>query len=291
MENERKFYHLSTDGMSSDILFKSVAAFIAGMNRIGICAYLLGLPIISFVLMDNHLHIVLYATRDECVAFFRKFKQKMGAWLKMHDSEERLFNKLEPDIRLIETEDYLKNAIVYDIMNPTKAFMPFLPQGYRWSSAILYFSDFSMVMPSFRRVESMSAREVRRLLETKEQLPQNWLISEDGLIWPGCYTDYKFVEELLKNPLEIVSKMNENIEFKINKDMKEGKISMPDMELREICMAISRGLFGTGKIHELDMDRRIELAKSLHAQTKASYKQIAKVVRVNLNDLLAVFKS
>lgn len=291
MENERKFYHLSTDGMSSDILFKSVAAFIAGMNRIGICAYLLGLPIISFVLMDNHLHIVLYATRDECAAFFRKFKQKMGAWLKMHDSEERLFNKLEPDIRLIETEDYLKNAIVYDIMNPTKAFMPFLPQGYRWSSAILYFSDFSMVMPSFRRVESMSAREVRRLLETKEQLPQNWLISEDGLIWPGCYTDYKFVEGLLKNPLEIVSKMNENIEFKINKDMKDGKISMPDMELREICMAISRGLFGTGKIHELDMDRRIELAKSLHAQTKASYKQIAKVVRVNLNDLLAVFKS
>ena len=185
----------------------------------------------------------------------------------------------------------MKNAIVYDIMNPTKAFMPFLPQGYRWSSAILYFSDFSIVLRSYRKVESMSAREVRRLLGTKEHIPQDWLISEDGMIWQGCYTDFKYVESLMKHPLEMISRMNENVEFKINKDMKAGKVSMPDMELREICMAVSRGLFGTGRVHELDVDQRITLAKSLHSQTKASYKQIAKVVRVNVNDLLAIFNA
>ena len=74
MENEKRFYHLSTDGMSSDILFKSVKEFIAGMNRIGLCSYLLGLQVFAFVLMDNHIHLVLYATYDECCAFFNKFK-------------------------------------------------------------------------------------------------------------------------------------------------------------------------------------------------------------------------
>ena len=39
------------------------------------------------------------------------------------------------------------------------------------------------------------------------------------------------------------------------------------------------------------IDKGITLAKSLHSQTKASYKQIAKVVRVNVNDLLAIFNA
>ena len=51
MENERHFYHLSSDGMSSEILFKTPEEFIAGMNRIALC--LLGTAIQNSIIRSS----------------------------------------------------------------------------------------------------------------------------------------------------------------------------------------------------------------------------------------------
>lgn len=285
MENERHFYHLSSDGMSSEILFKTPEEFIAGMNRIALCLLGTAIVLFAFCLMDNHFHLVVYGTYEECKDFVKRYRRRTGQWLVYHGRDGRLLEYPEVDIKCIPDEEYLKNAIVYDIMNPPKAFMPYLPQGYRWSSASLYFNDLSSVMNQYKRVDSLKQAEIHRLLDTKASVPPHWLVSSDGLIWPGCYTDYKYVEKLFRTPLVMIERMNRPVENQINKDMCFDRLSIPDMELLEKTKAIARSMFGTGSISDLDARQRVELAKRVHSLTKVSFKQIAKAVHLKYESL------
>ena len=59
------YYHCATKGFDHCVLFADLREFIAGMNRIALCTAKLkeSLPVIviAFCLMDNHLHVILYA--------------------------------------------------------------------------------------------------------------------------------------------------------------------------------------------------------------------------------------
>ena len=52
-------YHICTDGLSSNILFKNETDFIAGMNGIPLCSIATGTSVLCFCLMSNHVHFVI----------------------------------------------------------------------------------------------------------------------------------------------------------------------------------------------------------------------------------------
>ena len=56
------YFHICTDGRKLPWMFQDDDDFIAGINRIGLCYLKTGVIIIAYVLMDNHVHFVLYGT-------------------------------------------------------------------------------------------------------------------------------------------------------------------------------------------------------------------------------------
>lgn len=284
------YYHISSDGMSSSLIFCNVSDYVAGMNRIFFCRAVSGVAVIAFCLMSNHVHFVLYGEEDQCWSFINKYKQLTGKWMQIHSDDGTLLDSMTVDVRFVPDIEYLKNVIVYDIMNPTKAFMPFLPAGYRWSSAGLYFADRSLLKDIYVEAGTLSDAQKRRLLGTKKSVPDSLLIGPDGMIWPGCYTDFEFVERLMEKPLSMLDRMNKSVEYQINKDMAEGSLSLPDAEIRQKAIELSVRCFNTSKLGDLDVNQRIDLARRLKMTTKASYKQISRIVHMPYKDILTVFR-
>ncbi|MGM9753922.1 MAG: hypothetical protein ACI3ZK_07740, partial [Candidatus Cryptobacteroides sp.] len=71
-----------------------------------------------------------------------------------------------------------------------------------------------------------------------------------------------------------------NISKDIDIESKEGAISyltVPIVEMRENRNMISRELFGTESIRDLNMPQRVKLARVLKSRFNSSEKQIAKV--------------
>ncbi len=111
---------------------------------------------------------------------------------------------MEYDAWQIYDEEDLKEKTAYVFRNPTVARMGFTPKGYRWSSARLVFSDEGAAQETGRRIGLMSSYETRKVFETRVELPEDWILLPEGLIWPGNYTDIRRIEKLF-NTKELAS--------------------------------------------------------------------------------------
>ena len=111
----KQYFHYCSKGLKGDILFASPVEFLAGMNRVAIC-YLICLRngrkvlIISFCLMDNHVHFILFGTRADCDAFVSTYKKLTGMWVKKHRGE-RLHEEIEFGGFPIRDKDDMKEKI------------------------------------------------------------------------------------------------------------------------------------------------------------------------------------
>ena len=77
-DDDHGFFHVCTNGTVLPWMFKDNEDFIYGMNRIGICHLLTGITVLVFTLMDNHVHFILYGTREKCRMFIDKYKLLTG---------------------------------------------------------------------------------------------------------------------------------------------------------------------------------------------------------------------
>lgn len=74
-KKESPFWHLYTDGHKADIIFSDKEDFKSGMNMLGICC--LRSPevkVYTFVLMNNHLHMIFSGDSIKGIELFDMFK-------------------------------------------------------------------------------------------------------------------------------------------------------------------------------------------------------------------------
>lgn len=287
------YFHCATKGFDHSILFKDDHEFIAGMNRIGICLARLqkeiSIIVIAFCLMDNHVHFILHGTRENCLKWMALYHRLTMIWQKSHREGVPVDEAWEYDAWQIIDSDDLKEKIAYVFRNPTVARMGFVPGGYRWSSASLVFSDVAGQKAGGRRIGMLSTYESRNLFATRLILPEDWIVLPDGLIWPGCYTDYQRVEKLFGHPQPYLFSLNQNIEAIVNQQMHHESISLPDQDVVRMANAVSEEMFGRTEIALLDLEKRIQLCRRLKKDAGASLKQMARIVHVPLSELKKIF--
>ena len=136
------YFHICTDGRVLPWMFQDERDFIAGVNRIGICCLRTGVKVISFVLMDNHVHFVLWGTMSRCKAFITLYKQLTGTWIHVRYGLNDFLKLLSTNIMLLDTEERLLNTIAYIDRNPIVAGYRYLATEYSWGSARYVFKNF-----------------------------------------------------------------------------------------------------------------------------------------------------
>ena len=132
----KSYYHVSSKALEKNIIFRSGEDFVVAMNDIAMCALRFDVRILCFCLMNNHFHFVLKGTYSECYAFIAEFKRMCS--LRMHISSGEIggMRDVMVQLDLLDTVEYLENAIAYVLRNPLAARIIAMP--YFYDNVVVY---------------------------------------------------------------------------------------------------------------------------------------------------------
>lgn len=280
------YYHVCTDGNALAWMFKDTEDFIAGVNRIGICAFETCIQIIAFILMDNHVHFVLYGTLPKCKEFITRYKTLTGKWISSKYQLKEYLKHLPSEFILIESEEQLLDTIAYIDRNSIVAGGRYLPSEYPWGSARYMFRE--RRIPCGRHISEMSKKEVHESLNTWSTLPEDWMVDDQGMLIPErCFINIDFIEGLFRSPTRYLYHLSRKLEGKI--EMQQGiRAFIPDKELRPVTEELAKKLFGKSKVKDLDFNSKILLARKLRYDYASTPKQISRMLSMD-SEILSKF--
>ena len=279
--NETGFFHICTDGHSLPWMFKDKEDFIAGVNRVGICKHLTDVDVVCFVLMDNHVHLVVYATKEKCKRFINVLKRHTGKWIRTKYGVEDYLKGLSVEIIPINDHETLLNTIAYIDRNSLVAGYQRLPMEYPWGTSRYMFKDsVDLAVEDSVAIGGFTVRGIRDLLKTRVRLPEYWRVNSDGMILPTSYIDIGRLEKLFKSVNAYLYFLSKKLEGRIELEMENGrKMFIPDKELRLVVEKMTREMFGCA-VDDLDVDSKLRIAKRLKSEYLSSIKQVSRMVQI-----------
>ena len=282
--DEPGYFHICTDGNAVPWIFQDDEDFIAGVNRIGICAIISKTETVAYILMDNHGHFLMYGTLLACKQFINTYKVLTGKHISRKYKINNPLRDLPVEIIPIKNEEELMTTIAYLDRNSVVAGFKFLPSEYPWGSARYMFKDGAMDIKS-RRLGDIGLNEKRRMLKTRIPLPDDWEVDCHKMLVPGkSFLNIARLENIFKTPMRynyfLAKKLEGNIE------MAQGlKTFLPDKELRPVASQISMALFGTTDIRLLNVKSKLRIARELRHAYAATVKQISRMVYMDPESL------
>lgn len=283
--DSKEYFHVCTDGRALSWMFKDESDFIAGVNRIGICYLRTDTKVVSYVLMDNHVHFVLYGTMPECKEFITLYKQLIGTWIHVKYGLNEYLRQLPTNILLLDTEEKLLNAIAYIDRNPIVAGYRYLPTEYPWGSARYVFKE-SREKEDVKPLSAMTLRAQRALLGTRVVLPGEWRIDGKGMLCPDSFLDASVIESYFKTPARYSYFIAKKLEGLVEHDIESSqKTFIPDIELRKIVRKIILQDYGKDRVTDLDIHARLSVARKLRYHYASTLKQISRMVHLDRSAL------
>lgn len=277
---EKGYYHVSSHGLEKNDIFKSRQDFIRGMNDIALCVLGYDVCILAFCLMSNHFHFVLYGTLEECRRFAEEYKRRCGMRMRLVSGEVKGLKDVSVQIDMIDSDEYLENAIAYVLRNSLAAGVFMMPYHYEWSSLSLYFRG--ACQPVGVKLNDLSARKRLNILRSHQAVPDTYMIDANGMILPSCYVDFEMVEKIFRHPARLMASLARKVENDI--EVRFGiaeSISITDQELLSQMNELIRLEFGRRSLYQLSVEEKAKLCLSLKRNFGVGVKQIARVTRLN----------
>ena len=180
-DGKNHIYHVCTDGLSREIMFRDDSDYISGMNDIPICSLVTAIEVYCFCLMSNHVHFILNGTEYECMEFIRKYKRLRSLRTRVRYGNKRVDDTPGISVKILDDAEYQMSAISYVIRNPLAAGLKMAPWHYPWSSSFLYFSQ-GYDLSGYRKVSELGCKEFRETLKTRLTVPDNYLEGHMSII-------------------------------------------------------------------------------------------------------------
>jgi putative transposase len=132
-------HHVILRGNNRQDIFKTTADYQRMLNLLEEHSRVQGVDVHAYVLMGNHLHLLLTPQKDQALP---KMMQAVGrsyvqTFNKVHGRTGTLWEGRYRST-LIQTDSYLLACMVYIDLNPVRAHLVAQPQDYAWSSHLHY---------------------------------------------------------------------------------------------------------------------------------------------------------
>ena len=267
------YFHVYTKGLEENLLFRCQDDFVAGMNLLAVTVFGCDVVMMAFVLMSNHFHFVLDAEQEQAEEFVRLYKCYIARYLRFKYGDVKFLRRLKTSVVQIDDADEgLKRLIAYVLNNPVKAGINCVPQDYRVDAV---------------RLDDFSVRMLRNLLHSKKRLPNHWRMTSLGYVIPQSYVDSSAVERIygrsrsfeffLSRSMALRTNVNENVAFS-------------DTVVQAAMKELLDKKYGIADVADLDDFLMRSLLRDLKGRFSASAKQLARVVRVPVKDVLKCFE-
>lgn len=281
------FFHVCTDGRAIPWLFKDDKDFIAGINRIAICHFITGITVISFILMDNHVHFVLEGTMPDCKKFINLYKRLTGKWISVRYGIQNYIKHLPTDIILIENEDSLLNTLAYIDRNASVAGYKYISGDYPWGISQYMFRECNTEEHAvITTVGNMSRRKQKMVFNTNEVIPDTWKVNDKGMIIPSSYINIKRIESFYKTSTRYLYFLAKKLEGIVEMNLEGRRKSfIPDKELRIVVKSLISEAYGDRDIKLLDVNSKLAIARKLRYEYGSTVKQISRMLSIDFEIL------
>lgn len=289
-EMNKGYYHICTDGNAISWMFQDDEDFIAGINRIALCILKNYVEVIAFILMDNHVHFVLYGTALQCKKFINSYKMLTGKWIHNKYGLKDYLRLLPTEMICISDEETLLNTLAYIDRNSIVAGYRYMPSQYPWGSARYMFRDKEHeYQQESKPLAQFPSSKQRSLLKTRTKVPGEWQVDSRGMISPHSFMDFSRIENIFRTSTRysyfLAKKLEGHVEMQLAKSR---KVFIPDKELRQIVRKIAHDTYRTEDVRTLDVKSRLAIAKRLRYDYASTLKQISRMVCLD-DDLLKGF--
>ena len=282
--SDNHYFHVFSDGTKLKWLFKDDEDFISGINRIGICSFVSKVQIYSYVLMDNHLHILIYGSDSKCEEFINKYKLLTGKWIRNKYGKSDYPGPFYISAIKLETADHVYNVLAYIDRNVINTNYPYLISEYPWGSAKYLFKE--RVISEGIALGTIGKKQKRLMLKTHIGLPDSWHILPDGMLNPISFVSFEKTEALFQTPRKYIFYLSKKVEGDIDNQVNSTtKAYVSDKELRIILKGLTKKMFGEESHLLLDINSKIKLAKKLRYEYYSTPKQISRMLGISIDIL------
>lgn len=288
-EDHLEFQLVTTDHLSESIWFRDEQDFKVGMNYIAIISLVTGINVLAFILMSNHVHLVLQCSKAAAEGFINEFKRRYSQYInKRHGKIEFLRkNSFKTDEVRINDES-LERAIAYTLMNSVAANICLNAFDYPWGSAEVYFQ---INKPKGKRLGDFSRKARKRLLHSKAELPDNLIIGENGYILPESYVPVGFVESVFHTPKRMKYFLDNSSKAKKRLESAEmGLATFNDQIIFAAIHEMCRTMFRKRDIHELSAEELSVMIREIRRRFSADANQIARLVEIPYSEVVRMLE-
>jgi len=286
--SHRPIWHLWTPE-NNEIIFTDTADFRTGMSIMAFAARVNPeIKIITFELMTNHLHAVVSGSEKNVKTFFEDYKSSLRSYCRC--KERTLdFRKFKCGIQEIETLDYLRNVIVYNNRNGFLVDENETPFSYPWGANRFYFNREAKLrhtacLKEMNQQDRRSTFHSRRL----DQIGQP-LILVDNYVTPMCFCHIELGESFFLNARQYHYLSSRNIEsMKVIADSIGDRIYYTDDELYSAVFKTCKKKYDA-QPNQLPNYAKLEMARTMHFDYNASNKQIARMLRMEIELVSQLF--
>lgn len=186
-------FHLSLEGMESILLCRDDEDYDHLEKSIYLAAYKCNILVVIGIVMSNHGHSVVLATDYSAVLDMGELiKKRQSQYISWKYGERNLLRLSSPDLRYLDSDGYVRNALAYVPRNALDAGSRV--EDYRWSGYRGMFVE-GRCPPGGRPVASMSRREREALFRSHQDLSAvPWIVNADGGVEPASACDYQYLE-------------------------------------------------------------------------------------------------
>ena len=136
--SESNIYHVMLRGNNRQAVFEEDEDRLYFMKVLTRCKEISGFQLHAFVLMPNHVHLLIEPAGEPLDTVFRRIGTRYAVWFNW--KYQRTGHLFQDRFRseAVETDLYFMTVLRYILQNPMKAGLETRPGSYRWSSYRAY---------------------------------------------------------------------------------------------------------------------------------------------------------
>lgn len=271
-------FAFTTDHQEKQRIFRCEDDFTYGVNTLAIGALKFHVRVLCYVLMDNHLHLLVKGSPEDCAAYFKWVLHRLALMLKARYGISGLLKVDASDVQVVTDNNMFLNEVAYQLRNSYKARMA-SPFSYPWAPFEVYFNPYL----DFLKGECFRSPEVaRQILGTHADIPADWE-HVNGRITNKCFVDYRTVEELFGSSVVFFDRVRKYDTESIIAQAHgmEDQLTFTDSEMQEKILAVCRNEWHVDSPHQLNRKDLLQLARTLARRFGASKKQLSRLLGID----------
>lgn len=285
------FWHLYTDGRAMEDFLCNEDDFKSAMTALAITAVMFQkVQVITFELMANHIHSILGGLPEDCMEFFRRFRQRIRR-LSLSKGKAIDWDPFRAELIEIETLPALRNEIVYVNRNGFVAHPQYTPFSYPWGGGCAFFIPAYSLLPakSIKEIGFNKARELTHFREIR-MIERLKFVGDVVYIPSFCRTDIG--ERMFRDAHSYFFSLTRNAEaFSLIAERLKDSIFLTDNEMYAAAVNYAEKTFDNRQLAMLSPDQKIRLAKEMHFKYNASNQQIRRLLKLDIGILNELFPS